>query len=44
MACHRTQYTPEVVARVTAAAEAAWAGEIALIPAFATAGPDDVFS
>jgi LmbE family N-acetylglucosaminyl deacetylase len=43
MACHRTQYTTEVVARVTTAAEAAWAGAVRLVPAFATAGPDDVF-
>ena len=34
MACHRTQFTPEVVERVTSATAAAWNNAIPLIPAF----------
>ena len=43
MSCHRTQYTAEVVERVSAAAAMAWNGAIPLIPAFSGASPDDVF-
>lgn len=43
MACHRTQYTDEVVLRVTRAAAAAWHGAIPLIPAFEGASADDLF-
>lgn len=43
MACHRSQFTPDVVERVTAAAEAAWNGAIPLVPAFPTAGETDLF-
>jgi LmbE family N-acetylglucosaminyl deacetylase len=43
MACHRTQFTPEVVERVTAAAAAAWNNAIPLSPAFPGAGATDVF-
>lgn len=43
MACHRTQYTAEVVARVSAAAARAWNGSVPLIPAFPGAGTKDVF-
>ena len=34
MACHRTQFTPEVVERVVSAAASAWNNAIPLIPAF----------
>jgi LmbE family N-acetylglucosaminyl deacetylase len=34
MACHRTQFTPEVVERVMSASAGAWNGAIPLIPAF----------
>jgi len=43
MACHRSQFTPDVVERVTAAAEAAWNGAIPLVPAFSPAGGMDLF-
>lgn len=43
MACHRTQYTAEVVARVTEAAAQAWNGSIPLIPAFPGASEEDLF-
>ena len=44
MACHKTQFTPEVVARVMPSMERAWNGVISLIPAFPTSGGDDLFS
>lgn len=43
MACHRTQFTPEVIERVTSAAAAAWTGSIPLVPAFSGAPATDVF-
>lgn len=43
MACHRTQFTPEVIERVTSAAAAAWTGAIPLVPAFSGASATDVF-
>jgi len=43
MACHRTQFTPEVIERVMAASTAAWSGAIPLSPAFLGAGATDVF-
>jgi LmbE family N-acetylglucosaminyl deacetylase len=43
MACHRTQFTPDVVERVMPAIGQAWSGVIRLIPAFATAGGKDLF-
>ena len=43
MACHRSQFTPEVVQRVAPAAARAWNGAIPLIPAFPTPPGTDVF-
>ena len=43
MACHRSQFTPEVVQRVAPAAASAWNGAIPLIPAFSTAPITDLF-
>jgi LmbE family N-acetylglucosaminyl deacetylase len=43
MACHRTQYTPEVVERVSSAAAAAWNGAILVIPAFSATSATDLF-
>jgi LmbE family N-acetylglucosaminyl deacetylase len=43
MACHRSQFTPEVVQRVSAASAEEWNGAIPLIPAFPTAPGTDVF-
>jgi len=43
MACHRSQFTPEVVRRVLPAMVRAWDGAISLIPAFATAPRTDLF-
>ena len=43
MACHRSQFTPEVMQRVLPAMVRAWDGAIPLIPAFATAPGTDVF-
>ena len=43
MACHRTQFTPEVVERVSSAAAAAWNNAIPLIPAFPAAAGTDLF-
>lgn len=43
MACHRTQYTPEVVERVSSAAAAAWNDAIPVIPAFPAASATDLF-
>ena len=43
MACHRSQFTAEVVERVTAASGAAWNQRIPLIPAFSTNALTDVF-
>jgi LmbE family N-acetylglucosaminyl deacetylase len=43
MACHGTQFTPEVVERVSSAMARAWNGAIPLIPAFPTASAVDLF-
>ena len=43
MACHRTQFTPEVVERVSSAAAAAWNEAIPLVPAFPAASATDLF-
>ena len=43
LACHRSQFTPEVLERIFPAAVAAWDGAIPLIPAFPTAGGTDLF-
>ena len=37
MACHKSQFTPEIVQRVQAAAARFWNGAIPLIPGFTTA-------
>jgi LmbE family N-acetylglucosaminyl deacetylase len=44
MACHKTQFSQELVDRVVPAAARAWNGEIKLIPAFPTAGGTDLFA
>ena len=43
MACHRTQFTPDVVERVTSAAARAWDNAILLIPAFPAAAATELF-
>jgi len=43
MACHRTQFTSEVVERVTDAAARAWNNAIPLVPAFPAAAATDMF-
>jgi len=43
MACHRSQFTAEVVQRVLPATARAWNGAIPLIPAFATPPGTDLF-
>jgi len=43
MDCHRTQFTSDVVERVSAAAETAWNGAIPLVPAFSAAAATDLF-
>ncbi|MET0166683.1 MAG: hypothetical protein ABW318_16965 [Vicinamibacterales bacterium] len=43
MACHRTQFTPEVVERVSSAAAAAWNNGIPLVPDFPASASTDVF-
>ena len=43
MACHRSQFTPEVLQRVFPAQARAWNGSIALIPGLAAAGGTDLF-
>ena len=43
MACHRTQFSPEVIERVTSAAAAAWTGAIPLVPVFSGASSTDLF-
>lgn len=43
MACHRTQFTPEVMQRIQAASGAMWNGEIACIPANLATRGDDLF-
>lgn len=43
MACHKTQYSDEVVQRVSKAIDSTWHGRLALVPAFSGAGADDLF-
>ena len=43
MACHRTQFTPEVIERVTAATARAWNNVIPLVPAFPAAAGTGLF-
>ena len=43
MACHKSQFTDEVVQRVQAAAARSWNGAIPLVPAFPTAPVTDLF-
>jgi LmbE family N-acetylglucosaminyl deacetylase len=43
MACHKSQFTDEVVQRVVGAAGRVWNGAIPLIPAFPTAPVTDLF-
>jgi hypothetical protein len=43
MACHKTQFTIEVVQRVYGAAARTWNGAIPLIPAFSTPPLTDLF-
>jgi hypothetical protein len=43
MACHRTQFTPAVIERVSSAAAAAWNGAIPLVPVFSGASATDLF-
>jgi LmbE family N-acetylglucosaminyl deacetylase len=43
MACHRTQFTPEVVERVVTASAAAWSHAIPLVPAVPMAPGTDLF-
>ena len=43
MACHRTQFTPDVVERVTSAAARAWNNAIPLIPVFPGAAAKGLF-
>jgi hypothetical protein len=43
MACHRTQFTSEVVERVSSASAAAWNSAIPLIPAFPATSATSLF-
>ena len=43
MACHRTQFTPEVIERVTSAAAQAWNNAIPFVPAFAAPAGTGLF-
>ena len=43
MACHQTQFTPEVVERVTSATARAWNNAVSLIPAFLTPAGTGLF-
>ena len=43
MACHRSQHTPEVIERVSAAAGAAWNNVIPLVPVFSAASETNLF-
>jgi hypothetical protein len=43
MACHKSQFSNEVVQRVHAAAARIWNGAIPLVPAFPTAPITDLF-
>ena len=43
MACHRSQFTPEVMQRVRPAMDRVWNGAIAFIPASLATKGDDLF-
>jgi LmbE family N-acetylglucosaminyl deacetylase len=43
MACHRSQYTPDVLARVFPAQARVWNGSVAFVPAFGTTATSDLF-
>ncbi len=43
MACHRSQFPPEVVQRVVQASPHAWNGAVSLVPAFPTPPATDLF-
>jgi len=43
MSCHRSQFTPETLARVLPEQARFWNGAIPLAPAFSTAAGADVF-
>jgi LmbE family N-acetylglucosaminyl deacetylase len=43
MACHKTQYTDEILQRTTEAMRKVWNGELPLAPAFSTAAASDLF-
>ena len=43
LSCHKTQFPPDVIARVAESAKAVWNGVVPLAPAFPSAGKDDVF-
>lgn len=43
MACHESQFTPEIVTRVTEALSSVWNGAIPLVPTFKGASTTDLF-
>jgi LmbE family N-acetylglucosaminyl deacetylase len=43
LSCHKTQFPPEVIAKVAESAKAVWNGVVPVSPAFASAGKDDLF-
>jgi LmbE family N-acetylglucosaminyl deacetylase len=43
LSCHKTQFPPEVMAKVAESAKAVWNGVVPVSPAFASAGKDDLF-
>jgi LmbE family N-acetylglucosaminyl deacetylase len=43
LACHKTQFPADVIARVAESAKAVWNGVVPVSPAFAAAGKDDLF-
>ena len=43
MACHESQFTPEVLQRFVPEQERIWNGKVAFIPAFSTKGTHDLF-
>ena len=43
MECHRSQYTPELLARLRPHHARVWNGSVGFIPAFTTTGGDDLF-
>ena len=44
MACHRTQYTDEILQRVTEASRQEWNGVLPLVPLLASAAGNDLFA